>query len=104
MDLRPLSRLKAGEIQSGTAATFEDARAEFVSAWKILFANRTDADFQIWRYQRDLTALKYATWDAGFKLPTQLPTGRSKCSAALSLTINGVTDHIQVAHSLMEAA
>jgi hypothetical protein len=99
MDLRPLSRLKTGEIQSGTAAKFEDARAEFVSAWKIFFANRTDADFQICRYQRDLTALKYATWDAGFNCRPAAPNA----SAALSLTINGVTDHIQVAH-LMEAA
>jgi hypothetical protein len=47
---------RPGEIQSDTSATFEDARAEFASAWKIFFANRTDADFQAWRYQWDLTA------------------------------------------------
>ena len=39
-----------GEIQSGTAATFDDARAEFGSAWAVFLANRTDADFQAWRY------------------------------------------------------
>jgi hypothetical protein len=29
---------KPGEIQSGTSATFEDARADFASAWKTFFA------------------------------------------------------------------
>jgi hypothetical protein len=56
-----------GEIQSGTSETFDDARAEFAGAWKIFFANRTDADFQAWRYQRDQAAWKYAMWDAGLK-------------------------------------
>jgi hypothetical protein len=90
---------RPGEIQSGTAATFDDARAEFASAWKIFFANRSSADFQAWRYQRDSTAWKYAMWDGGFKLPTQLASGRSKCFCGAGLTISGVPDHIRVAHS-----
>jgi hypothetical protein len=64
---------RPGEIQSGTSATFEDARAGFASAWKIFFASRTDADFQAWRDQRDQTAWRYAMWAAHLKLPTQLP-------------------------------
>ena len=88
------------KIQSGTSATFEDARAEFASAWKIFFANRTDADFQAWRYQRDFTAWEYTMWDRGFKLPTQLPSGRSQCFCGAELTISGVTDHIPTAHRL----
>ena len=47
---------RPGEIQSGTSATFDDARAEFAGAWKIFFANHTETDFQAWRYQRDSTA------------------------------------------------
>ena len=66
---------KPGEIQSGTSATLDDARAEFASAWAVFLANRTEADFQAWRYQRDATAWKYAMWDRGFKLPTQTTTG-----------------------------
>jgi hypothetical protein len=89
-----------GEIQSGTSETFDDARAEFGSAWKIFLSNRTDADFQAWRYQRDFTAWKYAMWDAGLKMPTQLPTGRSKCFCGADLTIRGVPDHVRVAHRL----
>jgi hypothetical protein len=59
---------RPGEIQSDTAATFDDARAEFASAWAVFLANRTEADFEAWRYQRDSTAWKYAMWDAGKRL------------------------------------
>ena len=95
---------KPGEIQSGTSATFEDARAEFANAWKIFFANRTEVDFQAWRYQRDSTGWKYAMGDRGFKLPTQLASGRSKCFCGADLTIGNVTDHIRAAHGRMEVA
>jgi hypothetical protein len=36
------------------------------------------ADFHTWRHQRDWTGWKYAMWDAGFKLPIQLPSGRCR--------------------------
>jgi hypothetical protein len=93
-----------GEIQSGTSETFDDARAEFANAWKIFFANRTEADFQAWRYQRDSTAWKYAMCDRGCKLPTQLRAGRSKCFCGADLTISGVPDHVRAAHAHMEVA
>lgn len=57
-----------GDHQSGTAASFAEARADFESAWEIFLSNRTEADFQEWRDQRDWTAKKYALWDAGKKL------------------------------------
>jgi hypothetical protein len=44
---------RPGEIQSGTSETFDQARAEFGSAWAVFLSSRTDADFQAWRYQRD---------------------------------------------------
>ena len=102
MVLRLLSGVAAGRNPSGASATFGEARAEFGSAWAVFLANHTDADFQAWRYQRDSTAWKYAMWDGGFKLPTQLPAGRSKSGA--DLTISGVTDHVQSAHGLVETA
>jgi hypothetical protein len=49
-----------GEHQSGTAATFDQARAAFEAAWRVFLANRTEADFQEWRDQRDRTDRKYA--------------------------------------------
>ena len=57
-----------GEISSDTAATFEEARADFERAWQVFLSNRTEADFQAWRDQRDWTARKYALWDAGKRL------------------------------------
>jgi hypothetical protein len=57
-----------GEHQSGTAASFAEARADFERAWRVFLSNRTEADFQAWRDQRDWTARKYALWDAGKKL------------------------------------
>jgi hypothetical protein len=57
-----------GEHQNGTAATFDQARSDFKAAWKVFLANRTEADFQAWRDQRDWTARKYALWDAGKRL------------------------------------
>jgi len=35
-----------GEHRSDTAATFEDARADFERAWQVFLSNRTEADFQ----------------------------------------------------------
>jgi hypothetical protein len=52
-----------GEHTGGTAATFDQARADFEAAWKVFLAKRSEADFQEWRDQRDWTARKYAMWE-----------------------------------------
>jgi hypothetical protein len=44
-----------GECIDGTAATFDLARVEFEDAWRVFLSNRTEADFQSWRAQRDWT-------------------------------------------------
>src|ERR1700716_1757952 len=41
-----------GEHQSGTAETFDPARADFEQAWAVFLSNRTEADFQAWRDNR----------------------------------------------------
>jgi hypothetical protein len=41
-----------GDCTSGTAATFDQARADFEEAWRIFLANRTDADFDEYRKHR----------------------------------------------------
>jgi hypothetical protein len=38
-----------GEHQSGTAASFDEARAGFERAWAVFLSNRTEADFQSFR-------------------------------------------------------
>jgi hypothetical protein len=35
-----------GEHQNGTAATFDEARADFEAAWELFLTNRTQADFR----------------------------------------------------------
>jgi hypothetical protein len=57
------------ECTDGTAATFDQARAEFEKAWRVFLSNRTEADFQAWRDQRDWTAEKYRRFDRGERMP-----------------------------------
>ena len=38
-----------GEHRSATAATFEQARADFETAWALFLSKRAEADFQAWR-------------------------------------------------------
>ena len=60
-----------GEQTSGTAPTFEMARADFGKAWLEFSVKRTPADYQAWRDQRDWTARKYAMWERGERFPSQ---------------------------------
>jgi hypothetical protein len=59
------------EQRSGTAATFDQARADFEVAWQVFSACRSPADYQAWRDQRDWTARKYAMWERGEPFPSQ---------------------------------
>ena len=75
-----------GEVSCDTAATFEEARADFERAWQVFLSNRTEADFQAWRDQRDWTARKYALWDAGKRLE---PSPRGTCQTVDSISQRG---------------
>jgi hypothetical protein len=68
-----------GEHRNGTAETFDQARDRFEEAWQVFLANRTDADFQEWREARDWHARKYAMWERGEKMPSQIPTSMMGC-------------------------
>ena len=61
-----------GDWTSGTAASFDEARGDFELAWLVFLANRTEADFDKCQKHRAQTAWKYAMWDSGCKMPTQL--------------------------------
>jgi hypothetical protein len=60
---------RPGEIRTGTADSFEAARAAFDKAWHRFAAIRTEADVAEWREQRDWTARKYPARDAGQPCP-----------------------------------
>jgi hypothetical protein len=69
-----------GERTDGTAATFDQARADFEAAWREFLSRRTEADFETWRAQRDWTARKYAMWQAGKPMPSQKPGSLMTCT------------------------
>jgi hypothetical protein len=60
-----------GDYLDGTAANFDQARADFEKAWQAFSAKRTPADYKEWRDDRDWTAGKYAMWERGERLPSQ---------------------------------
>ncbi|SHH05341.1 hypothetical protein [Bradyrhizobium erythrophlei] len=86
------------EQTHGTAATFEQARAEFEEAWKKIERAKTEAHFELWRYQRDWTAWKYRMWDEKMQMPTQRTDGRSRCFCGAEITNASISKHIQAAH------
>lgn len=57
------------EHQSGTAESFDQARADFEAAWQKFLANRAEADFQAWRDHQAWTAEKYRRFDRGERMP-----------------------------------
>jgi hypothetical protein len=59
----------ASEHRAGSAPSFDQARSNFESAWRIYSAARTEADYQTWRDQRDWTTRKYAMQDRGEQVP-----------------------------------
>jgi hypothetical protein len=67
-----------GECTSGTAATFEQARREFETAWLAFLSKRTEADFEEWRQQRDWTARKYACACRKSNTPIQMMESAKK--------------------------
>jgi hypothetical protein len=72
------------ECTSGTAASFDEARLAFESAWRVFLAKRTEADFQAWRDHRDWIARRYAMWERGEKLPSQVPSSLMRCVCGAS--------------------
>jgi len=91
-----------GQLERGIAADFITARAAFEAAWQNLLPTLTESDFQEYRLERALRASKYAMWDAGCRLPTQLPDGRSRCFCGAEISIRGAVQHVYAAH--META
>lgn len=62
----------------GPAATFEQARTAFESAWGDLLPTLSEADFQAWRAQRDWIERKQAMW-VSEKLPSQQLSSLMRC-------------------------
>ncbi|MCC8941670.1 hypothetical protein H8A99_35900 [Bradyrhizobium sp. Arg68] len=57
-----------GQHASGSAATFEQAREAFETAWNQLLPTLTEGDFQPWRDQDAWTKEKYRRFDRGERM------------------------------------
>jgi hypothetical protein len=67
----------------------------------VLLPKLTEADFTEHRRYRAFDAWKYAMWDAGCRLPTQVSDGRSTCFySAEMITIANVEQHVYAAHMM----
>jgi hypothetical protein len=78
---------KPHQHRGGTAATFDQARADFEKAWDRLLPTLTEEDFDRWRHARDWTARKYAMWKAGEKMPSQKPNTLMRCPCGETLIV-----------------
>jgi hypothetical protein len=86
----------------GTAATFEEARADFEQAWREILPTLTKAAFDEIRYSTASTAWKHAMWDARCKMPAQTAADRSKCFCGAEITTKSIPEHIRAAHMDMQ--
>ena len=87
-----------GVRASGTAKSFDAARAISETAWHWLLPKLTEADFTEYRRQRVMDAWKHAMWEAGLKLPTQVAAARSRCFCGVEIGIADVEQHVLAAH------
>jgi hypothetical protein len=77
---------------------FVTARVDFETAWHRLLPEITDADLAEYRRERAWTAWKNQMWDAGCRLPTPEPSGRSSCFCGAEIDIAGMDQHVLAAH------
>lgn len=82
----------------GVARSFPEARAAFERAWLEINPKITDADRMEHRRVRAHTEWKYRMWEAGFKLPTQVASGRSRCYCGAEIDIRSAPHHVYAEH------
>jgi hypothetical protein len=83
-----------GQRASGTATSFEKARADFADAWSSYLPRCTDADFEGYRRQRAWTRWKYTMQETGHKLPTRVPELRSRCFCGADIDLTIMDRHV----------
>jgi hypothetical protein len=85
--------LLPGQHRAGSAASFELVRAAFEQAWQRLHPNIPEGAFAEYRQDVAWTKWKRAMWDSGCRLPTQEPTGRSRCFCGAEIDIAKTVRH-----------
>ncbi len=92
-----------GQDTSGTASSFEEARAGFERDWNRLRPTITDQQLNAWREHRDFTAWRDRMWDEKCRLPTQNPDGISRCFCGEEIALRTFSQHAITAHKGMGA-
>ena len=84
--------------RTGSAPTFEAARADFDAAWHQLMPKLTEENFAACRRNRAFDDWKTMMWDCSCRLPTQELTGRSLCYCGALIDLKTTEAHIYAAH------
>ena len=92
-----------GKHQSGIAETFHDARVAFRAAWADLEATLTEADYEVWRRQRDWADWRDRMHALALPLPTQRSEGIARCFCGEVVTTRTLDAHVRTAHRLTAA-
>lgn len=82
----------------GTEPTYAAAKAEFEQAWKRLEPQITAEMADEWLKSQAWTAWKHAMWEAGCKMPAQIPSGVSRCFCGTEITAETTPAHIYEKH------
>jgi hypothetical protein len=91
--------IRLGISRAGAADTFEAARDDFEAAWKAAVSStRVAADLATARIEKAFTRWKYTMWDRGMKMPTQMPSGISRCFCGTEISISSMDGHVRAAH------
>ena len=70
----------------------------FEWAWRQLLPHLTSESFEACRRERAFQRWKHRMWKDGFKLPTQLASGRSECFCGAPIDTGNTARHIYEAH------
>jgi hypothetical protein len=76
--------LEPGQYRTGTAATFEEARAGFDADWKALLPKIAEGAFGEYREHRDMKAEIRAKRARGEKLDTEFPSSLMRCASGVT--------------------
>jgi hypothetical protein len=91
--------VESGQHRSGSAVTYEQARAAFEQAWHHLLPQLTPDSFEASRRHLAFEHWKYRMWKDGFKMPTQLASGRSECFCGAVIDIASTEQHVYEHHA-----
>ncbi|WP_445215449.1 hypothetical protein ACKWRH_23500 [Bradyrhizobium sp. Pa8] len=86
-----------GTDRSGSAASFDEARAAFEGAWQELEPTLSEDQFELWRRDRDFHAWKHRMAASHCRMPTETTSGLSRCFCGAPITL-AYEAHIHTVH------